>query len=150
MDDTVLPPGIMLDPVLTKETLSNPPFYNIQGIFNFRDYGNGYPSSLQPNARVKPLVLFRSGEVSHITPKGKEQFKERRINKVFDLRADVEKSKYGTSEPDIDGVEFVRASIMDEAMDPVGIAIRYVDVVQLSPPNQPSDDARTMTIVRPD
>ena len=96
----------------------------IEGVFNIRDFGAGYPTS-QGNARVKPLFLFRSGEPSRITSKGIEQLKTYGIRIVFDLRADVEIKKYNTATPEIEGVEFVRSSILEEALDPVGIAEQY-------------------------
>ena len=88
-----------------------------------RDFGNAYPAA--PSNTVKPGLLFRSGEVSHIRPEGKAVLQGLGVAKVFDLRSDVEKAKYGAA-AEIDGIEFVRAPIMDEAMDPVGIAQRYV------------------------
>ena len=113
-----------VDADIVQSTLSSPPFVTIEGVFNIRDFGAGYPTS-QGNARVKPLFLFRSGEPSRITSKGIEQLKTYGIKKVFDLRADVEIKKYDTATPEIEGVESVRSSILEEALDPVGIAEQY-------------------------
>ncbi|TBU53422.1 hypothetical protein BD310DRAFT_830224 [Dichomitus squalens] len=110
-----------VDSELLQSTLSAPPFVIVEGIFNIRDFGAGYATSLG-DARVKPLFLFRSGEPSGITPKGIEQFKSYGIKKVFDLRADVEIRKYNTVMPQIEGVEIVRSLISEEALDPVEIA----------------------------
>ncbi|KAI0748774.1 protein-tyrosine phosphatase-like protein [Daedaleopsis nitida] len=139
--DPLLPQGALLDPHLVASTLSAPPFVSIDGIPNVRDFGAGYPSSLpSPTASdstpsptrtiIKPRTLFRSGEPSRITPQGVEQLRALGIRKIFDLRADVEVAKYGSVASAlgaVEGVDVVRAPILDEAMDPVGIAKRLKD-----------------------
>ena len=123
-DDTSLGSFPKMDPEIVTATLSTSPFVTIEGIFNVRDFGAGYPTS--SGTCVKPLYLFRSGEPSRITPTGIEQLRALGIKKVFDLRADSEIQKYKTATPAIEGVEFVRAPILEEALDPVGMAARYV------------------------
>ena len=123
MADPALPSLPMMDPDLVKSILAAPPFVTVDGIFNFRDFGAGYPTSV-PGARVKPLRLFRSGEPSRISPRGIEQLRALGIKAVCDLRADREITKYGTATPAIEGVEFVRAPILEETLDPVGIATK--------------------------
>ncbi|KAI0748776.1 protein-tyrosine phosphatase-like protein [Daedaleopsis nitida] len=62
-----------------------------------------------------------------IAATGVEQLRALGIRKIFDLRADVEVAKYGSVASAlraVEGVEVVRAPILDEAMDPVGIAKR--------------------------
>ncbi len=113
-----------LDPALVKSTLSSPPFVQVEGIFNIRDFGAAYPTAT--GARVKPLHLFRSGEPTRITARGVEQLKALGITTIFDLRADIEIAKYSTATPAIDGVQTVRASILEETLDPVGLAAKCV------------------------
>ena len=115
-----------MDAELVKSTLSSPPFVQVEGIFNIRDFGAGYPAA---TGRVKPLHLFRSGEPTRISPKGIEQLKALGIKKIFDLRADIEIAKYKTATPEIEGVEIVRASILEETLDPVGLAGKCVYVL---------------------
>ena len=112
-----------MDAGLAKATLSSPPFVQVEGIFNIRDFGAGYPAA---TGRVKSLHLFRSGEPTRISPKGIEQLKSLGIKKIFDLRADIEIAKYKTATPEIEGVEIVRASILEETLDPVGLAAKCV------------------------
>jgi len=104
-------------------TLSSPPFVVVDGVINIRDFGS-YPSSSSPGAVVKPRYLFRSGEPSRVTPSGAEALRALGIKKVFDLRADVEIAKYKTANAGIEGVQFVRAPIVDMSFDPVGLAQR--------------------------
>ena len=61
------------------------------------------------------------------------------------MRSVVEKAKYGTT-GEIDGIEFVRAPIMDEAMDLMGIAQRYVSplISRLAPSPQLHPRARRL------
>ncbi|KAI0690921.1 protein-tyrosine phosphatase-like protein [Cerioporus squamosus] len=118
-----------LDPALVKSTLSAPPFVQVEGVFNIRDFGANYPSTTAA-ARVKPLHLFRSGEPTRITPRGVEQLKALGISKIFDLRADVEIAKYGTATPALDGVDVVRASILEETLDPVGLAAKLKEFAE--------------------
>ena len=143
MSTNLIPPEAIMDPELVAAKLSAPPFVSIQGIPNTRDFGAGYSSSLSlpsvadatgsPHSglRIKPGYLFRSGEPSHITPKGVEQLQALGIRKIFDLRSEIELAKYGSAAGKVagleGGVEIVRAPILDEAMDPVGIAKRLKD-----------------------
>ena len=123
MADSTLSSLPTMDPDLVKSILAAPPFVVVDGIFNFRDFGAGYPTST-PGARVKPLRLFRSGEPSRISREGVEQLHALGIKKIFDLRADREIAKYKTATPAIEGVQFVRAPILEETLDPVGIATK--------------------------
>ncbi|KAH9910789.1 protein-tyrosine phosphatase-like protein [Epithele typhae] len=114
-----------------QRTLSAPPFVAVEGVFNLRDFG-GYPSSLPaPSqssapapARIKPGYLFRSGDPSRISPAGAAQLRALGVKKIFDLRAQVEIESYQSATPRIEGVEFVSAAILEEALDPVAIAAR--------------------------
>lgn len=101
------------------KVLSSPPFVQVEGIINIRDFGG---HSTSAGVAVKPSYLFRSGEPSHITQKGMEQFQALGIRKVFDLRADAEIAKYRTPDVKIEGVEFVKLPILADAFDPVAIA----------------------------
>ena len=116
--DATLP---TLDPEMVKATLSAPPFVTVDGIFNIRDFGAGYASAAAPSTRVKPRRLFRAGELSHISPAGVAQLRALGVTTVFDLRAEHEIAKYKSATPAIDGVEFVRTSILEQTLDPVGI-----------------------------
>lgn len=110
-----------LDKDVLESALSSPPFIVVEGVINIRDFG-GYSSS--SGATVKPAYLFRSGEPTRITPAGIDQLRAFGIKKVFDLRAEAEIAKYKTPNAEIEGVDFVRVPILDDAFDPVGMAQR--------------------------
>lgn len=64
-----------------------PPFIDIDGVSMFRDIG-GYQTS--DGLSVRTGLVFRSGELSSITAKGRESFQKLAIGKVFDLRSPIE------------------------------------------------------------
>ncbi|KAM5536562.1 hypothetical protein V8D89_009839 [Ganoderma adspersum] len=97
-----------LDPEVVKSTLSSPLCLDV---VNIRDFGAG-----------SALFLFRSGEPSRITPKGIGQLEAYAITNGFDLRAEVEMKRHNSGTPTVEGVEFVRAVMLAEALDPVAIA----------------------------
>ncbi|KAF2199728.1 hypothetical protein GQ43DRAFT_419596 [Delitschia confertaspora ATCC 74209] len=98
----------------TTTHLPIPPFYQIPNINNLRDaalYPGGLPVTSPSSAgdqtreyKVRPGVLFRSGDVSRLTQEGWAAIKEIGIGCVFDLRSapEVEKTKLG-----IDGQEWL-------------------------------------------
>ncbi|KAK7052863.1 hypothetical protein VNI00_004182 [Paramarasmius palmivorus] len=96
---------------MAAQRLSEPPFIAIQGVINARVVG-GYKTS-SPTS-VKPVVLYRSGDPSHITEKGIEQLRTLGIRRIYDLRADSEISSYAAATPSIDGVEIVKTPISQE------------------------------------
>lgn len=61
-----------------------PPFVNIDGVRMFRDIG-GYQTI--GGSSMRSGLMFRSGELSSMTPVGLESFKKLAIGKVFDLRS---------------------------------------------------------------
>ncbi|TFK38701.1 protein-tyrosine phosphatase-like protein [Crucibulum laeve] len=79
-----------------------PPFVSVEGLFNTRAVG-GY--TLTSGQKVKPAVLYRSGEITRITPRGEEELLKLGVRKIFDLRADGEIATFNTPSPGIDGVE---------------------------------------------
>jgi hypothetical protein len=100
------------------------PFVAIDGVINIRSIG-GYPTPSR--SLLRSPSLFRSGELSGITSKGKDQLVSLGIHRVFDLRSDVEIAGYATSTPVVDGIEFVRVPVSKtRAFDPVDLAPRYV------------------------
>lgn len=113
-------------PILSSEeqkVLSSPPFVVVEGVTNIRNVG-GYASS-NSDLVVKPSSIFRSGELSYITDRGREQLRTLKITKIFDMRNDYEISTYKTESPMIEGVEFVRVPIsMKTAFDPANLAMR--------------------------
>ncbi|TFK55095.1 hypothetical protein OE88DRAFT_1694392 [Heliocybe sulcata] len=112
-----------IDPEILQKTLSSPPFVEVDGIVNIRDFG-GHPTS-DRSARVRSCYLFRSGEPTKITESGKDKLKSLGVRKVFDFRSELEIAKYKAATPAVDGVEFVRAPVSDDdAYDPVGLAAR--------------------------
>lgn len=103
---------LAIDEAVVKKTLSSPPFINVEGIINFRDFG-ALPSTLPS---VTPLsiragYLFRSGELKRLTDAGKETLRQLGIKKVFDLRLDFEIKEFNAATPEVDGVHFVRLPV---------------------------------------
>ncbi|KAJ7744674.1 protein-tyrosine phosphatase-like protein [Mycena metata] len=104
----------------------HPPFVSIEGVINARSIG-GFASTQGdgPDLVLKPTILFRSGDPSRITPRGKEQLLALGIRRVFDFRADDEIASYKSTTPIIAGVEFLRAPVSENrAFDPVSLAAR--------------------------
>ncbi|OBZ70102.1 Tyrosine-protein phosphatase, partial [Grifola frondosa] len=113
-----------LDPTYVNERLSKPPFVNISGVVNVRDLGS-YPTT-HDGFMTRPGLLFRSGEISHITPEGIAQLKDLGITTVYDLRSDIEMQRYETPCPDIEGVEIVQAPVFKtEDYSPEAMAKRF-------------------------
>ncbi|KAI0636371.1 protein-tyrosine phosphatase-like protein [Trametes polyzona] len=127
MTEYKIAPYHPLDDTTVKSLLSAPPFVQVEGVFNIRDFGAGMPVAAHGDAnharRVKPLVLFRSGEFGRITDRGIQQFRALGIRKVYDLRSDSEVAKY-QSDKSIDGVDVVRAPIVQGGWEPDQVALR--------------------------
>nr|GAT51498.1 predicted protein [Mycena chlorophos] len=101
-----------------------PPFVNIEGLVNLRAVG-GFAAP-----KTKPVILYRSAELSRITPKGKEQLQALGIHDVFDFRADDEIASYKTPAPDVPGVKFHRTPVAENrAYDPASTAARMQSFV---------------------
>ncbi|KAG6832177.1 hypothetical protein H0H92_004908 [Tricholoma furcatifolium] len=121
-----------LDPAYVAEVLSKPPFVTVDGVINVRDLGL-YTSETHPGQITRPQVMYRSAELSGITDEGsdkiatgKRQLKALNITKVFDLRSDVEISKYKTPQPEISGVEILHIPVFrSEDYSPETMAKRY-------------------------
>jgi protein tyrosine/serine phosphatase len=91
----------------------DPPFIQIEGVFNVRSVG-GYATSSNETLRVKPNLLFRSGELSAITPNGAHALSSLGINTIFDLRATNEIQKFKTSSPNMGNVTIVHVPVGQE------------------------------------
>ncbi|KIO30404.1 hypothetical protein M407DRAFT_20471 [Tulasnella calospora MUT 4182] len=90
-----------MDPAFVKKTLSELPFYQIQGMLNVRAI------PLPPTSAKRGLIL-RSAETNHITSLGKSQLSQQLgLTKIFDLRSDKERAKFGPDPLDIPDVEIV-------------------------------------------
>lgn len=111
---------------LSNGILTSYPFYPVEGIVNLRDVG-GYHSTIMPSRVVKKGMVFRSGETTRVTEKGKEALKELGVVRVFDLRSDTEIAKYQLPETKIDGIEFERVGVKEQVWyDPISLELRQV------------------------
>ncbi len=114
-------PIASLVPALIDFTLSAPPFVQVEGIYNIRDFGAGYPTAT--GARVKsrlPLgradVHYRGaaqGTADHDHLRPARGHRDRKI-------------LYSTVTPAIEGGKIVRASIIEGTSDPVVLAAKCV------------------------
>ncbi|KAA1473441.1 hypothetical protein DENSPDRAFT_839914 [Dentipellis sp. KUC8613] len=101
-----------LDPKHVAHVLSHPPFVSIPGVHNVRDLG-AHPTST-PAESTRPGFMFRSGEISGITPDGEARLRELGITTIFDLRSDTEMVKYNTPIPALGaGLRVVRAPVFE-------------------------------------
>ncbi|EJD02451.1 uncharacterized protein FOMMEDRAFT_87510 [Fomitiporia mediterranea MF3/22] len=118
------------DEDLVKRTLSSPPFHSVEGVINFRDFGI---LSFPPDSAVCDEIphirsgfLFRSGELSRLTDKGKATLKKLGITTIFDLRSGSEIRKYQSTTPDVDGIRFVRVPVSEnDEYDPMALASKF-------------------------
>ncbi|KAF9262667.1 hypothetical protein L218DRAFT_960147 [Marasmius fiardii PR-910] len=102
----------------SQSRLSEPPFVSIEGLYNVRAVG-GYSLSSEPRSVVKPAILYRSGDPSRITEKGKEQLLSLGIRHIFDFRHDSEIAGYGFKILEIPNVHVVQAPVSQlKAFDP--------------------------------
>ncbi|KAI0375894.1 hypothetical protein BV20DRAFT_932406 [Pilatotrama ljubarskyi] len=113
-----------LDPAYVAQQLSHPPFVSIAGVVNVRDLGS-YPTH-HPRMLTRPGLVYRSGEISHITPEGMRQLKELGISTIYDLRSETEMLRYETPIPTVDGVEIVHIPVFKtEDYSPEAMAKRF-------------------------
>ncbi|KAJ4485861.1 protein-tyrosine phosphatase-like protein [Lentinula aciculospora] len=108
--------------VNSESSLPYPPFVEVEGVINMRSVG-GYTTST--GRTLKPNIIYRSGDVSSITERGRVQFSELGIHTVFDFRADSEIKDYDSATPAMERVTMIRAPAgIEHAFDPASIAIR--------------------------
>ncbi|KAG6830742.1 hypothetical protein H0H87_007219 [Tephrocybe sp. NHM501043] len=105
--------------------LSSPPFVVVPGVINIRAFG-GTPSG-SSNTRIKPLHVFRSGELTRIDATGKSKLRELGITTIFDLRSDSEIAQYSSATPELPGIRVLLgvsdADIaQDYALSAIGVA----------------------------
>ncbi|KAI1796151.1 protein-tyrosine phosphatase-like protein [Ganoderma leucocontextum] len=114
-----------LDPAYVADQLSRPPFVSIPGVVNVRDLGS-YPTD-QPGFVTKPRLVYRSGEISYITPEGIQQLRDvLGISIVYDLRSDTEMRKYDTPIPEMEGVQVIHVPVFKkEDYSPEAMAKRF-------------------------
>jgi protein-tyrosine phosphatase len=92
-----IPPATSNDDVFAgKEAL------NIEGVGNFRDLG-GYRTT--EGKTVKTGLIYRAGELQHITEAGKAEFAKLNMSVVFDLRSARDHS--ANPDPEFEGAEEV-------------------------------------------
>ncbi|KAJ3572319.1 hypothetical protein NP233_g3170 [Leucocoprinus birnbaumii] len=93
---------------------TDPPFIQIEGVFNFRGIGGYIVTFNDTQLRVKPNLLFRSGELSAITAEGAKILTSLNVNTVFDLRAKNETERFKTSPPELGDIRIVHTPIDQE------------------------------------
>ncbi|KAH6615779.1 tyrosine phosphatase family-domain-containing protein [Chaetomium sp. MPI-SDFR-AT-0129] len=71
------------------QPLPSPPFIDVDGLYNFRDFG-GYPLAGQVKKAVREGILYRSADPSKITARGLSELQQLRVSRIFDLRSTTE------------------------------------------------------------
>lgn len=89
VDETERPPLLDHRHAKMSETViyPSPPFVTVHGVRMFRDIGGYHTTS---KTRVRPALMYRSGQPDDITKQGKEIFLQLGIGKIFDLRSPIE------------------------------------------------------------
>jgi protein tyrosine/serine phosphatase len=115
----------------------SPPFIQVEGAPNFRDlggypcyfHGSDHPSPHHESYITRPLTLFRSAQLTGITPQGINTLsKDLKVRRLYDLRSEKEVNNQSqTNKPtDINGVERVLVPVFrDEDYSPEILARKY-------------------------
>lgn len=115
----------------TNPPLPSPPFHIVPNINNLRDVAL-FPLTT-PTGPIRPKILFRSAEVSHLDASGWQVLHSLGIRHVFDLRSKPEVDREGGATPHF--LESMQAAGIERSWTPVfgqidyspeGIAKRYV------------------------
>ncbi|EJD39302.1 hypothetical protein AURDEDRAFT_187452 [Auricularia subglabra TFB-10046 SS5] len=88
--------------------LPTPPFVHIEGIINSRALDTALASC---SRALCPMRIVRAGDITRITPRGKEQLRALGIKRIFDMRSATERASKPA--PTIDGVTVSHAVIFD-------------------------------------
>jgi len=114
-----------VDQEYVEAQLSSPPFVAIDGVHNVRSLG-GYESKSISGHITKVNFAFRSGGLSGITTRGKEQLQELGIQKIFDLRSDIETVLFGQPPPQLGSqIELERIPVFkDKDYSPENLTLR--------------------------
>lgn len=122
-------------PRMTSHPLS-PPFIHIEGLANLRDMG-GYPCqppnppfAPQKSYIIRPFTLFRSAQLTSITPTGTTALSQHlKIRKLYDLRSDREipnPTKDHIASTAFHVVQRIHVPVFrDEDYSPEGLARKY-------------------------
>jgi len=73
--------------------LPQPPFHTIPNLNNLRDAALACNHLITPAGKIRPGILFRSAEVSHLDVEGWKAVREIGVGRVFDLRSKPEVEK---------------------------------------------------------
>lgn len=129
----------VMNPIPQEQLLaafSAPPFYHAEGTFNLRD-----PALIPSATHLRPGLVYRSGTILGLTPKGRATLKDLGIKRVFDLRSREEHAQEGP-DPAIEGAEGVWTGVEEKNADVVlgefvdgegekGYAANYLDVLRV-------------------
>jgi protein tyrosine/serine phosphatase len=113
----------------------SPPFIHVEGVPNFRDLGSypcqppAYHSSPNKSYITRPFTLFRSAQLTGMTPNGAITLSKRlKVRRLYDLRSEREITK-GTKDTklaQINGVVRVFVPVFrDQDYSPEGLARKY-------------------------
>ncbi|KAF8069862.1 hypothetical protein FPV67DRAFT_988417 [Lyophyllum atratum] len=70
----------------SRDVFASPPFVTVEGVVNVRTLGGYSIPGQAPRSQLKPLHVFRSGDLSGITDHGKAQLLVLGITTIFDTR----------------------------------------------------------------
>lgn len=121
---------------VSKEPLPSPPFVHIPNVPNFRSLGS---YSVSPSASTRP-ILFRSAQLSSITPEGIESLTQTyHIRTIFDFRSGAEVTRYADTTPvfEIPGTKRIFAPVFEDEQyhDPIALAEKYKAYIDANGPD---------------
>jgi len=104
---------VPLDTTIGHSVASKYPFIPVDGALNFRDLG-GLPIAGGSTLQTRPGLIFRSGQISALTPSGKEALRGLGVRTVFDFRSSREFKKYDAPIPSVLDIEIHHVPIFDD------------------------------------
>ncbi|KAI1338614.1 tyrosine phosphatase [Xylariaceae sp. FL0016] len=107
---------------MSRDSRPSSSFVRVNGVHNARDIG-GYFLNPESDKVVRRGLIFRSGEPSHLTPKGIDALRQLGVTTVYDLRSHDEVEKTGVKEWD-HAVRVFAPVFMQEDFSPEATALR--------------------------
>ncbi|KAL4904168.1 hypothetical protein BDW74DRAFT_168590 [Aspergillus multicolor] len=102
----------------------------VDGVFNVRGFG-GYPSNPKPNCFTRDRIIYRSGHLKDITPRGLEQIRGLRISTIIDLTNSGETKSLFTGNLSLDHCKVVHFPLAKHEFSVQQLAEKYKRYLEL-------------------